>query len=286
MALQSSVRGIVAALCACALALGGCAEETEQSPLEKARTANQSRHVAASFDDRPVVLDDTNGLVSSEYFFVRSETLVVSDATPEAQLRAASIAAYAHAPLLVYDEQHHAQVIQEMERLKAHTVLTVGDVPVAPLSGEVKVNRDPGGLEALGKMTSVRFRERAVQDPSQAQRVVAELDTSLPTWLNASWAQPAVKPNAKARPFPVHSRRDADMAPQVVATGESSIASISNSRAFGAAVAYVDDPDPRASESTLLAMAGLADAPLVLLGTQFGRAIDIPQRIMQAEEKY
>ena len=177
MALQSSVRGIVAALCACALALGGCAEETEQSPLEKARTANQSRHVAASFDDRPVVLDDTNGLVSSEYFFVRSETLVVSDATPEAQLRAASIAAYAHAPLLVYDEQHHAQVIQEMERLKAHTVLTVGDVPVAPLSGEVKVNRDPGGLEALGKMTSVRFRERAVQDPSQAQRVVAELDT-------------------------------------------------------------------------------------------------------------
>lgn len=284
--MQNRFRGIAAALCACALALGGCAEEVEQSPLEKARTANQSRHVATSFDDRPVVLDDTNGLVSSEYFFVSSETLVVSDQTVEAQLRAASIAAYAHAPMLVYDAQHHAQVIQETERLKAHTVLTVGDVPIAPLSGEVRVNRDPGGLEALGKMTSVRFRERAVQNPARAQRAVAELNTTQPTWLNASWAQPVVKPNAKAQPFPVHSRRDADMAPQVVATGESSIASISNSRAFGAAVAYVDDPDPRASESTLLAMVGLADAPLVLLGTQFGRAIDIPQRIMQAEENY
>ncbi|WP_297588790.1 hypothetical protein [uncultured Corynebacterium sp.] len=284
--MQNRFRGIAAALCACALALGGCAEEVEQSPLEKARTANQSRHVATSFDDRPVVLDDTNGLVSSEYFFVSSETLVVSDQTVEAQLRAASIAAYAHAPMLVYDAQHHAQVIQETERLKAHMVLTVGDVPIAPLSGEVRVNRDPGGLEALGKMTSVRFRERAVQDPARAQRAVAELNTTQPTWLNASWAQPVVKPNAKAQPFPVHSRRDADMAPQVVATGESSIASIANARAYGAAVAYVDDPDPRASESTLLAMAGLADAPLVLLGTQFGRAIDIPQRIMQAEENY
>lgn len=284
--MQNRFRGIAAMLCACALALGGCAEETEQSPLEKARTANQSRHVATSFDDRPVVLDDTNGLVSSEYFFVSSETLVVSDQTVEAQLRAASIAAYAHAPMLVYDAQHHAQVIQETERLKAHTVLTVGDVPIAPLSGEVRVNRDPGGLEALGKMTSVRFRERAVQDPARAQRAVAELNTTQPTWLNASWAQPVIKPNAKAQPFPVHSRRDADMAPQVVATGESSIAAIANARAYGAAVAYVDDPDPRASESTLLAMAGLADAPLVLLGTQFGRAIDIPQRIMQAEENY
>ncbi|OFP33387.1 hypothetical protein [Corynebacterium sp. HMSC071B10] len=284
--MQNRFRGIAAALCACALALGGCAEEVEQSPLEKARTANQSRHVATSFDDRPVVLDDTNGLVSSEYFFVSSETLVVSDQTVEAQLRAASIAAYAHAPMLVYDAQHHAQVIQETERLKAHTVLTVGDVPIAPLSGEVRVNRDPGGLEALGKMTSVRFRERAVQNPARAQRAVAELNTTQPTWLNASWAQPVVKPNAKAQPFPVHSRRDADMAPQVVATGETSIASIANARAYGAAVAYVDDPDPRASESTLLAMAGLADAPLVLLGTQFGRAIDIPQRIMQAEENY
>ena len=70
--MQNRFRGIAAALCACALALGGCAEEVEQSPLEKARTANQSRHVATSFDDRPVVLDDTNGLVSSEYFFVSS----------------------------------------------------------------------------------------------------------------------------------------------------------------------------------------------------------------------
>lgn len=286
MAARTRVRGVIGVLCACALVLGGCAEDTTESPLEKARTANQSRHVAASFDDRPVVLDDTNGLVSSEYFFETSETLVVTDPTPEAQLRAASIAAYAHAPLLVYDAQHHAQVIQEIQRLKAHTVLTVGDVPLAPLSGAVRINRDPGGLEALGAMTSVRFRERAVQDPARAQRAVAELDTSRPTWLNASWAQPVVKPNAKARPFPVHSRRDAGMAPQVVATGESSIAAIANARSFGAAVVYVDDPDPRASESTLLAMAGLEDAPLVLLGTQFGRAIDIPGRIMQAEENY
>lgn len=279
-------RATLALVCALALALGGCAEEVEVSPLEQARTANQLRHVSASFDDRPVVLDDTNGLVASEFFFNTSETVVVSDATTEAQLRAASIAAYAHAPMLVYDSEHHADIVQEITRLKTYTVLTVGDVAFAPLTGKVRVYRDPGGLQALGDMTSVRFRQRAVQDPAQAQRTVAELDTSIPTWLHASWAEPVVMPNADAQPFPVHSRRDADMAPQVVATGESSIASIANARAFGASVAYVDAPDPRASESTMLAMAGLADAPLVALGAHFGRAIDLPERIMQAEENY
>ncbi|CAM4227295.1 MULTISPECIES: hypothetical protein [Corynebacterium] len=283
---QKASRGLAVAMCCVALAVGGCAGEDTSTPLDQARAANQSRHVSTAFDDHPVVLDDTNGLVSSEYFFNTSETLVVSDSSVEAQLRAASIAAYAHAPMLVYDEDHHGEITQEVKRLKTFTLLTVGDVAIAPASGSVRVYRDPGGVDALGKMTSVRFHERPVHDPADAQEVIADLDTSVPTWLHANWAEPQVMPNAVAKPFPVHSRRDADMAPQVVATRASSIASIANARAFGARVTMVDNPDPRESEDTLLAMAGLADAPLIALGTQFEPASDIPERIMQAEEKY
>lgn len=76
------------------------------------------------------------------------------------------------------------------------------------------------------------------------------------------------------------------MAPLVVATSNTSIAAIANARSFGAKVVVVDEPDPRASFDTLFALAGLANGPLVALGTDFGTSDELSRRISQAEEKY
>lgn len=273
-------------LAATGLVSTACAAEQLDHPLERAIAFNESRHVATRFEEHPVVIDDTQGVRSVRQFFTNAETLVISDATIEAQLRAASIAVAAHAPMLVYDPSRRQEILQEMERLKTHTVLTVGDVALAQTSGRVKVNRDPGGLLSLGEMTSVRFKQRTVAYPELAAIEVAQLDPQHPVWLRAAWEQPAVLPGAEAKPFPIMSRRDGHMAPVVVATRQSSIASIANARSFGADVTMVNNPDPRESEQTLFAMAGLADEALIALGGQFGTDEELAMRIMQAQESY
>nr|WP_305083573.1 MULTISPECIES: hypothetical protein [unclassified Corynebacterium] len=266
--------------------LVACSPEQQLGPLGEARKVNQSRHVSAMFEQHPVVLADRTGLASLQYFFRASETLVVSDPSVEAQLRAASIAVVAHAPMLVYDPNRHNEILQETERLHTYTVLTVGDVPLAQTTGRMRVYRDPGGRGALGPMTSLMFEERLISSPESAAQEVAKLRSREPTWLRAAWADPAVMKGAQARPFPILSRRDADMAPLVVATANTSIAAIANARSFGAKVVFVDEPDPRASFETLFALAGLADGPLVALGTDFGTSDELSRRISQAEEKY
>lgn len=271
---------------AATLALVACSEPVPTDPFDQAKAINESRHVAERFAEHPVVVDDTHGLQSLQHFFPSSETLVVSDMSLEAQLRAASIALAAHAPMLVYDPSRRQDIVQEIERLSAYTVLTVGDVSVAQTSGRVRVYRDPGGLDALGAMTSVRFIEQVVARPQDAASAVVMVDPQVPTWLRAAWADPEVLPNAEAKPFPILSRRDAQMAPTVVATQESSIAAIVNARSFGADVIMVNNPDPRASEETLFTMAGLAQLPLVALGSQFGTGDQLAAKIMQAEESY
>lgn len=266
--------------------LAGCAPEAQLSPLERAKSVNQSKHVAQLFADGPEVVDDVLGIKTTRLFFPTSETLVLSDATVEAQLRAASIAVATNAPMMVYDPGRHAEYARMIADMHTVTVLTVGDVSIAPSSGAVRVRRDPGGLRALEEMTALRFVERTVDEPVDAVREVASLQQREPTWIRATWADPVVLPAAKPEPLPIQSRRDANMAPRVVATWESSIPSVANARSYGATVSVVPLPDPRKSEETLFAVAGLSDLPLVALGSQFGTSEALAQRIRQAEAAY
>lgn len=278
-------RATAAALLGAAL-VSGCAAEADLDALAKVSAVNQSRHVSRKFDDHPVVVDDVLGIESAKLFFPASETFVLCDSTVEAQLRAASIAVTTNAPMAVYDPSRHADYVNLLNTMKTVTVLTVGDVALAPSQGVMRVRRDPGGLKALGQMTSLRFTETAVADPAQAVEAVAQLDQRHPTWLRAQWADPVALPGATAAPLPIQSRRDANMAPQVVATRDSSIASVANARAYGAAVTLVALPDPRKSEETLFAMAGLSRAPLIALGAQFGTSAELAFRIRAAERQY
>lgn len=266
--------------------LSACAPEAQLSPLERARGVNQSRHVAKQFSPKPEVVDDVLGIKTTKLFFPSSETLVLSDTSVEAQLRAASIAVTTNAPMMVYDPSRHAEYMRMIADMHTVTVLTVGDVTIAPSSGAVRVRRDPGGLRSLEEMTALRYKERTVNTPEDAVREVSNLYQLEPTWLRASWDDPVVLPAATPEPFPIQSRRDANMAPRVVATWETSIAAVANARSYGANVTVVPLADPRRSEETLFAMAGLAQRPLVALGSQFGTSEELAQRIREAEAAY
>lgn len=285
MAKTRTLAGAAAVLAASAM-LTSCAPEAQLSPLERARGVNQSKHVGKLFAEEPEVVDDVLGIKTTKLFFPSSETLVLSDTSVEAQLRAASIAVTTNAPMMVYEPARHAEYVQMIADMHIVNVLTVGDVAIAPSSGAVSVRRDPGGLRALGQMTALRYQERTVSTPQDAVRAVSGLYQREPTWLRAEWADPVVLPAAKPEPFPIQSRRDANMAPRVVATWESSIPSVANARSYGAEVTVVPLSDPRASEQTLFAMAGLAERPLVALGSQFGTSEDLAGRIREAEAAY
>lgn len=284
---RSAAAGIAAI--ALATALSGCSPQAEVTALDEAKAENQAHHVSDRFEPHPVVLDDPDGFETSRLFFSASETVVVADSTQEAQLRAASVAVTAHAPLVIYTPEMHSKVIGELQRLGAHTVLTVGNVALAPAGGRgaehVAVQRDPGGLDALHTMTSLQFDVREVADPAEAAASVAGLAADPPTWLRAA-ADPVVMPGAEAKPFPLQSRRDADMAPVVVATPRSSLAAIANARSFGARVSVQAEPDPRSSEDTLMVMAGLSRDPLIALGAEFGSGEELASKIEQAEQSY
>lgn len=285
MAKTRTLAGAAAVLAASAM-LASCAPEAQLSPLERARGVNQSKHVGKLFAEEPEVVDDVLGIKTTKLFFPSSETLVLSDASIEAQLRAASIAVTTNAPMMVYEPARHAEYVQMIADMRTVNVLTVGDVAIAPSKGAVSVRRDPGGLRALEQMTALRYRERTVATPQEAVREVSSLRQREPMWLRAQWADPAVLPASNPEPFPIQSRRDANMAPRVVATWESSIPSVANARSYGADVTVVPLTDPRKSEQTLFAMAGLAERPLVALGSQFGTSEDLAGQIREAEAAY
>lgn len=253
--------------------------------LNQARTINQSNHVSDRFEQQPVVLDDPHGFETSQLFFDSSEVIVLTDDTPNSQLRAASVAVVAHAPVILYNRDIHAQVIREIERLGAHTVFSVGNVPVLGYSGHIEVIRDPGGLDALQDATSLKFTEQEVADPSEAAAAVAALTTKEPVWLKAGYGgKQTVWENASGGVVPLQSRKDASMAPQVIALASSPLPSIATARAFGAKVYVVSSADPRSAHDTLLLTAGLADKALVAIGKEFGSGSELAARIREAED--
>lgn len=292
-----SVCGVVACL---ALGLAACtslnddATEPPQSPtsptttvnplLQQARTVNGSNHVSERFEPTPVVVDDPPGFEASKIFFDTSEVLIISDADPQSQLRAASLAVVAHAPMVVYSREHHAAVVQEIERLGAHTVFAVGDVSLLNYSEKLTVIRDPGGVEALEKATSLKFGEKVVETPEQAAAAVAALDPNDPVWLKGGYGgEQHVADGAKDGVVPLQSRHNAEMAPHVIALSSTPLPAIATARAFGASVYVVDNPDPRVDYRALLVTVGLADRPLIALGPEFGTAEELRSRIRAAE---
>lgn len=258
-------------------------EPSVARPLAELRAENRSRHVADRFPERPTVLDDSSGTTSSELFFSSSVTVIVAAADAAPQLRAASLAVFTHAPMLTYTPENHTHVVNEIARLGASRVLTVGRVGLAASVGETTVTRDPGTLSALGELTAHQFTEVVVTEPADMVRAVAHLDGVTPVALTAGWEEMTREQAADLPAFPIASRRDAQQGPLVVATPASQLAAVANARSFGADVQVVSDADPRATERGLAAMVGMADRPLIALGDAFVSGPALSRAIREAE---
>lgn len=259
----------------------------EPSPVAAAdmRRANRDTQVDPLFPDHPVVSDSPSGLWTSENLFKSSASVIVSDPTPEAMARAASLAVFAHAPMLVYSRDSHAAIVSEIERMQARRVLLVGEVGIAESSGVPTVFRDPGGLASLGRLTAHKFEERSVDKPEDLAEAVASLDGVTPVVLVPGWAPHPEDSDAEVQALPIQTRRDGLNSPATVATADTPVAAVANARAYGADVAFLDSPDPRKSDTALAAMIGLSDAPLLALGPQFGTEEELAAAIREAEDK-
>jgi len=278
--------------------------------LIAARNTNLNRHVSPDFPNHPIVLPDRDltGVDASQHFFTTSETLVITSNDPASQLRAASIAVISHAPMLTLTTTNRAAILNEIARLKTHTILIVGDIPHLPAQPGIDYITDPETPDALGKLTALQFITRAVTNPRHIPHAIANLDGDtavelVPAWVNTTTntttataeasTSTAVAPTTRPtqaptdlQAFPAQSRRDADTAPIVIATAASTIAGIATAKAFGATIRILDDPDPRYSLATMKQVAGLADQPLIALGAQFGTASTLADRIRRGERTH
>ena len=267
--------------------------------LIAARNTNLNRHVSPDFPNHPIVLPDRDltGVDASQHFFTTSETLVVTSNDPASQLRAASIAVISHAPMLTLTTTNRAAILNEIARLKTHTILIVGDIPHLPAQPGIDYITDPETPDALGKLTALQFVTRAITNQRHIPHAIADLDGDtaielVPAWANtttSATAAPTTRPTqapTDLKAFPAQSRRDADTAPIVIATAASTIAGIATAKAFGATIRILDDPDPRYSLATMKQVAGLADQPLIALGAQFGTAAVLADRIRRGERTH
>lgn len=271
-------------------AAGTTATETAAvaDPLRQARAENLNRTVDERFPAEPLVLVDHAGLETSLLFFDDSATLIIADPSDAAQLRAASIAAVTHAPVLIYRAERRNALIAEVERLGAERILLTGDVPLATTTGARTVVRDPGTVEALGELTVLQFTERTVDRPENMVAEVAALDPAEPTLLVPGWEELQTRGSGRGSgrlpAFPAQSRRDAQAAPVIVATAATPVVSVANARSYGAGVRVLDGPDPGGSLESISQVAGLAEGPLIALGEQFGDAGVLSARIEAGEE--
>lgn len=276
---------ITAVLAALALGVGFLTACSSEDRSADPKTDNTIREVDERFGERPqVVPTDPSGVDSSTLFFESSETAVVSGPTEADQLRAASLAVTAHSPVLRYDEGLADRISQELDRLGATTVVIVGGVDLPPSEGRTII-QDPATPEAFETMTTLTFAERPVATPGEMASAVADLNPQEPAVLVPEWTGPVPPIEGETEPpsFPVASNRDAGRAPVVVASPLTSPVDVANARAWGASVEMLPFHDVRATQESLDATAGLADGPLVALGSQFGSGELLSQQIRLAE---
>lgn len=246
-----------------------------ESPEQQNETANKNLPVDARFGTAPQVLSDPqrSGVHAAQTIFDSSDTAVLAGPDEAAQARAASISVVAHAPMMVSTPETAKDVGAALGKLGVSTVLLVGDA--TPIGSGITEVKDPGGSEALGELTALKFRQQEAQD-LRADLIRTQLEQPV-EWTIPGQSIP--RTGERAGHFPMQSKRDGGAAPPMLATKESSIAAIATARAYGANVIMLDHPDPRFNAATVKATSGLADRPVLALGDAFGTPDELARRI-------
>ncbi|MDO5511382.1 cell wall-binding repeat-containing protein [Corynebacterium sp.] len=171
-----------------------------------------------------------NGVETSARLFESSDVVIVAADTEEDRARGVHLAVAAGAPMLIAGDQ--AAVDAEIDRLGASRIITAGDV--GPL---------PDGPE-------VTAAPRAATPASISAGVAASLDLD----------------TAEGMDGLDHTEHPRAM-PPMLATDETSLASIATARAAGAEVHVLSYPDPRITSES---MALVSEQDVLALGDEFG----------------
>lgn len=248
--------------------------------LDRASEENRLRLIDPRFDHMVVVLDDTTGMESARLLFQESNTLIIAADSDAASLRAASLSVAQRVPMVTYSDDIRTDITELATDLGVKQIVVVGNVPWASQSGQWEVVKDPGNTKALGEYTAFRFSSKVVKDPSRMVDNIAHLDANAHTELKAAW-EPLEQHLSKEKmpAIPAQARRDAQMAPVMVATANSPLANVANANAYGATVMVMPDPDPSATKVGAAMTAGLAKGPIVALGPEFGSVTDFTHKI-------
>ena len=252
--------------------------------LSKAKAENQNRLIDPKFDGKLVIVNDPIGIEASRLFFEDSDSLVLFAPDDKSILRAATLAVNQHLPAVQYDDARRLEIHKLLTDLGVRRLVVVGDVPWTKTSGEFSVIKDPGTHKALGEFTAFQYGSKVVASPEQMVKDIARLDKTPQMELRPAWVPYEGELDAgeeKSQPIPAQSRRDGQMAPNIVATKDSPIANVITAAAYGGRVLVVPTADPLADKHSMAAVAGLEEGALVALGPEFGRVKEFKAKIKQ-----
>ena len=253
--------------------------------LSKAKAENQNRLIDPKFDGKLVIVNDPIGIEASRLFFEDSDSLVLFSPDDKSILRAATLAVNQHLPAVQYDDDRRLEIHKLLTDLGVSRLVVVGDVPWTETSGEeFSVIKDPGTHKALGEFTAFQYGSKVVASPEQMVKDIARLDKTPHMELRPAWVPYEGELDAgeeKNQPIPAQSRRDGQMAPNIVATKDSPIANVITAAAYGGRVLVMPTADPLADKHSMAAVAGLEDGALVALGPEFGRVKEFKAKIKQ-----
>ena len=252
--------------------------------LSKAKAENQNRLIDPKFDGKLVIVNDPIGIEASRLFFEDSDSLVLFAPDDKSILRAATLAVNQHLPAVQYDDARRLEIHKLLTDLGVSRLVVIGDVPWTETSGEFSVIKDPGTHEALGEFTAFQYGSKVVASPEQMVKDIARLDKTPQMELRPAWVPYEGELDAgeeKSQPIPAQSRRDGQMAPNIVATKDSPIANVITAAAYGGRVLVVPTADPLADKHSMAAVAGLEGGALVALGPEFGRVKEFKAKIKQ-----
>ena len=93
--------------------------------------------------------------------------------------------------MLTLTTTNRAAILNEIARLKTHTILIVGDIPHLPAQPGIDYITDPETPDALGKLTALQFITRTVTNPRHIPHAIAGLDGDtavelVPAWTNTT----------------------------------------------------------------------------------------------------
>lgn len=272
---------------------------------------NGAVQTAKAHDGAKVLADD---IAASSSLVKSADSVVVASAGEETQRRAAAIAVAAKVPMLVVsggaDVQSEGsakspkkddraldsgapmeEVIKELDRLQAKTVLSVGAVDLGNTEQRTVI-KDPGTNEGLEQIVGVPFGPLEKKE-SRPSRIIAEMDPEKPTVPDAIDRQPSESDFEAANKGSDDAEKKATELPRgevkerkdliALAAPGTSLASIATARAAGLKIDYLPAPDVRATKESIEIAQG--DKPVVALGLVFGTQKKFDESLKLAQNK-